>query len=329
MADMIVDPADPIRAMIVNAGNPLLSIGGEGKTRKALESLELLVCVDIYRSPTAELAHYILPAAGAFEREDVNSLAIGLQYQPFVQYTEAMVEPAFERRPEWWIYAALAQRMGLPSLLDDGGEPDLWGRTNAMLRSTGHSMEELRRDEIIVLQPADPESFFETVIQTEDRRVDCCPPMLSDARRRMAAIFRELEAEPAGQLKLITRRDGYMMNTWYANLPRMKRAGRDRNFLLMHPDDASIRQLRDGALVKVRSPWGERDIELKFDTDMMPGVVAINHGWGHTAAAGMRVARATAGVNANALLPSGPGAYEPVSNQAHMTGIPVEVTAAA
>jgi formate dehydrogenase len=188
-------------------------------------------------------------------------------------------------------------------------------------------MDELRRDEVIVLAQPEPEAFFDSVIQTEDKRVECFPPMLAAARERMAAIFRELEAEPRDQLKLITRRDGYMMNTWYANLPRMKRKGRERNFLLMHPDDANARQLRDGATVKVRSPWGERDIELKFDADMMPGVVAINHGWGHTTASGMRVARATAGVNANALLPSGPGTYEPVSNQAHMTGISVDVTA--
>ena len=189
-------------------------------------------------------------------------------------------------------------------------------------------MDELRRDEVIVLAQPEPEAFFDSVIQTEDKRVECFPPMLAAARERMEAIFRELEAEPRDQLKLITRRDGYMMNTWYANLPRMKRKGRDRNFLLMHPDDAKARQLRDGATVKVRSPWGERDIELKFDADMMPGVVAINHGWGHGTAAGMRVASATAGVNANALLPSGPGTFEPVSNQAHMTGISVEVTVA-
>jgi hypothetical protein len=33
-------------------------------------------------------------------------------------------------------------------------------------------------------------------------------------------------------------------------------------------------------------------------------------------------------VNANALLPIGVGSFEPLSNMAHMTGIPVEVTAA-
>jgi hypothetical protein len=31
------------------------------------------------------------------------------------------------------------------------------------------------------------------------------------------------------------------------------------------------------------------------------------------------------GTNCNALLPSGPGSYEPLSSQAHMTGVAVEV----
>jgi hypothetical protein len=33
-------------------------------------------------------------------------------------------------------------------------------------------------------------------------------------------------------------------------------------------------------------------------------------------------------VNCNVLLPSGPGAFEPISNQAHMTGVPVDVVPA-
>jgi hypothetical protein len=39
----------------------------------------------------------------------------------------------------------------------------------------------------------------------------------------------------------------------------------------------------------------------------------------------MSVAAARPGVNPNALLPSGPGSFEPLSSQAHMTGVPVDV----
>ena len=53
------------------------------------------------------------------------------------------------------------------------------------------------------------------------------------------------------------------------------------------------------------------------------------HGWGHAASPRMRVANARPGSNPNALLPTGPGSYEPLSSQAHMTGIAVTVEALA
>jgi hypothetical protein len=40
----------------------------------------------------------------------------------------------------------------------------------------------------------------------------------------------------------------------------------------------------------------------------------------------MRVAQQTPGVNPNALLPTGPGSFEPLSSQAFMTGVPVELS---
>ncbi len=55
------------------------------------------------------------------------------------------------------------------------------------------------------------------------------------------------------------------------------------------------------------------------------GVVALTHGWGNQRTPGMATAKRHPGVNANCLLPSGPGSFEPLSNQAFMTGIPVEV----
>ena len=160
MADFIVDPSNPIKAMFVNSGNPVLSVGGEEKTRAALDGLELLVCVDIYRTATAELADYVLPAAGSFEREDINIVGIGMQYQPYVQYTDAVVEPAFERKPEWWIYGKLAQAMGFGSIFDGDGPPDLWGRVNAMLKSREHDFEELEREQIIELPRSAPRGFL-------------------------------------------------------------------------------------------------------------------------------------------------------------------------
>ena len=116
-----------------------------------------------------------------------------------------------------------------------------------------------------------------------------------------------------------------MHNSWFHNIDKMKRQERARNYLFVHPDDARRLGLRDGVLVRVRSDAGEVELPVKEDADLMPGVVAATHGWGHVGAAGMRIASERPGVNVNRLLPSGPGSFDPLSNMAHMTGIPVDV----
>jgi anaerobic selenocysteine-containing dehydrogenase len=328
LAEEIASGEPRVRALIVVAGNPLLSIGGEESLRKAFEQLELLIVIDLYRNATGELAHYLLPATDMFERPDINITGLGMQYRPWVQYTDAVVAPRDERKPEWWILARLEQELGFKSVLDAGPEPDLFGRIDHMLRSSGHSLEELRANPHgLVLPDLEPGRFFDEWLQTSDKRVDCCPPLFAEALGRCEAICRELEREPADQLKLITRRDAWMHNSWYHNVARLKRPGHLENPLFMSPGDAERLGLAEGARVVCRSAHGAVRATLALDADLMPGVVAMTHGWGN-ARTGMSVAKAHPGVNANALLPTGVGSFEPLSNQAHMTGIAVEVSAA-
>jgi len=327
LADYISDPQEPIRALFVSSGNPVLSIPGEQRIRQALGQLDLLVCVDIYRNATAEYADYVLPAAGQFEREDINITGLGLQYQPSVQFTPAVVPPAFERKPDWWIYEALCRAMGFQSILDDESA-DVWARIDSMLRSRGRSMAELKSAGIIALERAKPEDFFERYLQTDTHQVQCFPDDFADGLVRMQQIFGELAAETPDQLKLISKRDAYMLNSWYSNLEKLKRPPRDVNYLYMHPDDAQKRQIADGDPVRIFNQFGELVSPVKLSDDLMPGVVAMTHGWGHGKSSGLNVAKQLPGSNPNRLLPAGAGSFEPLSNQAHMTGVNVEVTLA-
>ena len=328
LADEILSGQPRVRALVCVAGNPLLSIGGGERLRKAFEQLDLLVVIDLYRNATGELAHYVLPSTDMFERPDVNITGLGMQYRPYVQYTEAVAAPRDERKPEWWILGRIEQELGFKSVLDAGSEPELFGRIGHMLKSRGYTLEELRANPHgIQFGELEAGKFYDEWIQTPDQRVDCCPALFADALERCEAICRELEAERADQLKLITRRDSWMHNSWYHNVERMKRPGRLENPLHMNPGDARRLGLTDGARVTCRSASGAIEATLAYDEELMPGVVAMTHGWGH-ARTGMSVAKKHPGVNANALLPSGPGSFEPLSNQAHMTGIPVEVSAA-
>jgi len=335
LADEILAPEGerPIRALFVVAGNPLLSVGGEERLREAFGRLELLVCVDLYRNATGEFAHWLLPSTDSFERPDLNLTGLGLQYRPFVQYTEPVTAPRGERREEWWIFARLQQALGQKSVLDGADaaapaalHPRLFGRLDHMLRYSGLSVEALRaQPHGAQLPEPEPGRLFRDGIQTADGKVDCCPPLFAEALERAEAIFRELEAEGAQRLKLVTRRDPWMHNSWYHNVPRFKRPGRRENLLSMHPEDAAARGLAEGQLALCRNAWGAVRVRVGLDAGLVRGVAALTHGWGHEGAPGMRVAAGSPGVNANRLLPTGPGSYEPLSNQAFMTGVPIEV----
>lgn len=324
----ILDAETPVRALVVVAGNPLLSIAGQERLRKAFEQLELLVVVDIYPSATSELAHVVLPSTDMYERDDLNIVNIGTAGRPFVQYTPAVVEAHADRKPEWWIMHRLLQAVGKPSLLDDE-QPDPWGKWRHMLaKGSGVALADLQATGEAHLLPA-PEAgaFYERQVHTADGRVDCCPALFGPAIARCHELFADEVSGRAG-LRLIHKRDAWMHNSWMANLDRMHRGGRTTNPLSMHPDDAAERGLADGDPVIVSNGYGEVDAVLELDDDLMPGVVSMVHGWGHAASPRLRVANAHPGANPNALLPVGDGSFEPLSSQAHMTGIRVQVRAA-
>jgi len=264
-----------------------------------------------------------------YERDDLNIVNIGTSSRPFAQYTPAVVTPAGERKPEWWIAHRLLQEMGLPSILDDA-EPDPWAKWRHMLeRGSGVSLTAMQTDPgpVVLPMPA-PGRFFEDQVHTADGLVDCCPASFAAAIERCHRFFGEAE-EGHGGLLLIHKRDAWMHNSWFSNVARMKRGGRTDNPLSMHPGDALLLGLADGDPVEVVNGFGEIRTVVEHDPDLLPGVVSMVHGWGHAVSPRMKVAAANPGANPNALLPTGDGSYEPLSSQAHMTGIPVSVRALA
>ncbi len=333
LADMILDDEQPIRALIVASGNPVLSIGGGERLQKALESLDLLVCIDLYRNATGESAHYNLPAAGQFEREDLNFFTQGVQRIPSAQWTDRVVDPN-ERKEEWWILARLLQELGIPSMLDghdDGSHPDvLSDYFDAGLDAIGYSIAGLRQAErgLALLARNEPGTFFTEQIMTEDRVLDCCPAILESTLARAAVIFNDFEQEPVDQLKLINRRTTNTLNSFFQNVAALKERGADHNPIFMHPTDIAKLGLQIDQPARIYNDCGSVVALVAADPNLRAGVVAMTHGFGNQSASGMKTAQRFPGVNVNMLSPSGAGSFDPISGMSHLTGIPVSVAPA-
>jgi anaerobic selenocysteine-containing dehydrogenase len=103
---------DRIRAVWVDSSNPVLTFADTKAYKKAFESLELLVVVDVAMTETARLADYILPAASQFEK--LEATGFNLEFpENFFHLRHALFSPLEESLPEPEIYTRLLEKMGL------------------------------------------------------------------------------------------------------------------------------------------------------------------------------------------------------------------------
>src|SRR4051794_32526458 len=102
-----------LRALIVSAGNPLVSVPDPSRLRAAFGKLDLLVSIDLFMNETGRHADYLLPATTWLERDDVPLAFLPFFVRPFIQWTDAVVQPAGEAREEWQIAEALADALGI------------------------------------------------------------------------------------------------------------------------------------------------------------------------------------------------------------------------
>jgi anaerobic selenocysteine-containing dehydrogenase len=341
LADEIETEGDgQVRALFVTAGNPILSCPDSARMRRALDALELVVSIDLFRNETGNLAHYVLPVTSFLERDDLPLSVQGFQPVPYLQHGQAVVSPVAETRDEWWIFSRLAAACGArlmnsrllqawlnastrePSSLPGfmRFSPRLMFQAVALGSAT--TLGRLENHPHGKLLPAERSGrFLGRQVLRPKRRVHVAPAAYVEAAQRLEAI------DHAPSLLLIPQREKTSHNSWMHNVDAFVRGPRATNYLTMHPRDAEARGLPQGARVCVASATGKLVVPLRISDEVMQGVVALPHGWGHGEAEGLSVARRTLGQNANLLTPSGPAALERFSGMAQLTAIPVEVTA--
>src|SRR5206468_12146535 len=164
------------------------------------------------------------------------------------------------------------------------------------------------------------------VLRTPSGMIELAPePLIADLPRLEAALDAGAPTGD-GSFVLVGRRDLRSNNSWMHNINVLVK-GKPRCTLQVHPDDATRIGLHDGDVARVRSRTGEVAIPVEVTDGSMPGVVSIPHGWGHDLD-GLQLSIAgttAAGVNSNLLADD--TLFDPLSGNAVLNGIPVEVTA--
>jgi anaerobic selenocysteine-containing dehydrogenase len=326
--------------LIVVGGNPLVSWPNQAKTRRALESLELLVVVDPQVSATARLAHYVLgPRFGfetpaiSFPNEGITTYGLSIGYQePYAQYQPQLVEPpqGSEVLEDWRIFYELARRMGLA--LAYRGQPFDMERpptTDDLLaqfvRRSRIPLETIKQHPHGYIYP-DPEPLCAPKDPDWPHRLQ-----LGDATMlaQLAEVAGRLQREDSSsvaanvtdtaegtELLLVSRREHAVYNSVAHHLPALRRR-RPFNPAYMNPADAARLGLEDGCKVTLQTRVGTIDAIVQCAPDVRAGVVSMAHGFDAEAGEGHATTSALVDDERD---------YEAITGLPRMSAIPVRVT---
>lgn len=348
IAEEILTPGEgQLRALFVTAGNPVLTVPNGPMLEKALGELDLLVSLDLYVNETNSHADYILPATTFLERYDVPYSFANCSPTVFAQATEAVLTPYGQARNEWEVFDELARRMGLSlfatgplerfngvlSWLDRRGFGRLTPRRLVEmlmrigpygdrfgLRRNGINPRKLRANPHgIVLSEHAPTGIRGEAVRLPGARVNLAPAEI------LAEIERLGERHPDDAdfpLMAIGMRELRSQNSWMHNSPTLMKGDR-RHRARIHPVDAAAAGLTEGATARVSSADGAIETEVRITDEVLPGTVAIPHGWGHRG--GWQLANRSGGANVNELTSSDAADLERLAGMSVLNGVAVRI----
>lgn len=335
LAEEIETPGEGrIRGLVTFAGNPVLSAPNGRRLDRALSGLSFHLAIDLYRNETSRHAHILLPPTFGLERDHYDLVFNTVAVRDVARYVKAAVAPPPGVRDDWEILLGLAlalrargggrNRRNLGATLRVARALGPRRILGLLLRFGPHpvSLGTLERSphgiDLGPLRPRLPDRLF-----TPDRRLRLVPRVLEEDLGRLDADLDAAAPAPAGELRLIGRRQLRGNNSWMHNSPRLVK-GPVGCTLRMHPADAAVRGLVGGAEAIVRSRVGEIRVPVELTDEVAPGVVCLPHGWGHDReGAALRVAAARPGASFNDLADE--GRVDALCGNADFSGVPVTV----
>jgi len=98
-----------VRGLVIMGENPMVSDPDVNHVKHALEAAEFLMVLDIFPTPTTELAHLVLPAASFAEKDGTFSNS-----ERRVQMVRKAIDPVGDAKVDWEILQEISNRMGYP-----------------------------------------------------------------------------------------------------------------------------------------------------------------------------------------------------------------------
>ena len=284
VVDAIADGSPyPLKMVVVQSGNPVITMADSNRTREAFTQVETLVVIDLFMTATAQLADVILPATTGFEKTQLNRASI--RNNPmFLQ--DAVIPPVGDSWPDWKIVFALGRRLGFAAEFPWQTAEEA---INYQLEPAGVTVEQLRQNSKgLRIEALRYEKFREQPFKTPSGKVEFFSSRLAEAGFPGVPFQNGLGGNPISfadrsaeypLLGISGSRDIRFTNSQFRTIPALLQNGAGCA-VDIHPDDAQLQGIAAGDLVQIETPKGAIEMPARLATTVRPGTARIAWGWG-------------------------------------------------
>jgi anaerobic selenocysteine-containing dehydrogenase/ferredoxin-NADP reductase len=279
----------PIRALMVFGANLLVSQSEPLRTEAALRQLPFHVHCDLFETPTARFADFLLPVNSPWEREALRvGFEISADAEERVQLRRRIVPPVGESRSDAWIVFELAKRLGHRDEFFGGS---IEAGYNHILEPLGLTVEQLRQHPEGVRVPLDQSyrkysdrlARGEPAFATETQRVEIYSEKLLRHGYPALPAYEEPGDSPISgdsifPYVLTSAKNGYYCHTQHRGLQSLRRKVPEP-IAQISADLAREKSLVEGEWVSLRTRAGSARFKIKVNQDLHPRVIVADYGW--------------------------------------------------
>ncbi len=295
------DPSKPLKAVLTCTTNPAQSLPNATKYHKGMKDA-FLVVLDIFPTRTAQLADVILPAAFINEKGGVYGCS-----ERRSQLTQKCVEPPGEAKPDLWIAAQIAKRMGFEALIpwnmDDAptAYKMAWDDYRECVKMTEHTLYGMTYDRLAALDeglqwPCPNEKSPGTAkryVRGQDPLMDM-PEIVKVPPTAMIYFYGDKQHQGKANVFLRPYKGpeeppdkdfpfflttGRTIEQWHTGtmtmrVPEIARS-KPNAYVEIHPADAEAYGIKNGDMVKITSRRGFNVLPAHVVKNSLPGILFV------------------------------------------------------
>lgn len=289
--EQVLNPLDPpIKAIYVYDSNPVAVAPESKKVIAGFKRDDLFTVVhEIFQTDTADYADILLPATTQLEQFDLHR-SYGHLY---VLVNNKAIEPIGEAKPNTEVFRLLAEAMGFTDDCFKDSDEELAKQALSSNSDVmkGITLEALKKEGWIRLNlPQIHAPFAQGSFPTPSGRcefysetmaklgLDPLPTFIAPYESVRAAHRRGEKLAEQYPLSIISPPAHNFLNSSFANLPSFVKSEKEPG-LVIHPDDAGLRGIKTGELVRIYNDRGQFTARAEVSDKARPGVVVALSIW--------------------------------------------------